>query len=120
MRHRGQRSPKERSARSALIKLMTKRRPMLQGSPVTMKRRCGKENCRCARGHKHVSLYLATRLEGKRKMICVPKELEEKVRRWIDDGQEARGLFEAVCQASLEALLREKQALHSNREGRTK
>jgi len=91
---------------------------MLQGSLVTMKRQCGKEGCRCARGHKHVSLYLAARVEDKRKMLYVPAELEDKLRRWVEDGRKAASLIEAVCQASLDAFLKEKQALRSSREGK--
>ncbi len=90
---------------------------MLQGSLVTMKRKCGKEGCRCARGHLHVSLYLATRCEGKRKMIYVPRELEEKARRWVEEGREAARLLETLCQASLENFFKDKEAAKQNRKG---
>lgn len=117
MRHRSHQSPSERAARSAVRKLVGQGRPILAGSLVTMKRRCGKEGCRCARGQKHVSLYLAARLDGKRKMIYVPRELEEKVRQWVRNGQEAARLLGAISQAALDAVLKEKKAMASRRKG---
>jgi len=120
MRHRARQTPEERAARSAAVKLIAQGSPMLLGSLVTMRRQCGKETCRCTRGHKHVSLYLATRLAGKRKMIYVPKELENKVRRWSHDGHQAANLIERACQASLDAFLKEKETVRANRKGERK
>ena len=121
MRHRSHQSPRERAARSAIMKLIGQRQPLLTASLVSMKRACGKTRCRCARGdYKHVSMYLAIRAHDKRKMIYVPGDLEEKVRQWVGDGQEAVKLLGAISQASLEVLLKEKKALRSSREGRRK
>ena len=109
MRHRGHRSSEERAACSALLQLLGKRLPLLRGSLVTMKRKCGKEGCRCVGGQKHVSLYLAARVGGKRKMIFVPGDLEEKVRLWVRCGREAEKQLDALSEASVEAFLQEKE-----------
>ena len=39
--------------------------PLIDGSLVVIRRRCGNPNCRCARGHKHPAHYL-TRKVGRR------------------------------------------------------
>ncbi len=117
MRHRSHQAAAERAARSAVRKLLDQGTPVLTGSLVTMKRRCGKDGCRCARGQKHVSLYLAARLDGKRKMIYVPRELEEKVRQWVSDGRQASRLLDVISRAALDALVKEKKAMASRRKG---
>lgn len=109
MRHHGHQSSEQRVASSALLKLLGKRLPLLRGSLVTMKRKCGKESCRCVRGQKHVSLYLAARVGGKRKMIFVPGDLEEKVRLWVRQGRETEKRLDALSEASTEAFLKEKE-----------
>lgn len=81
-----------------------------------MKRVCGKARCKCARGEKHVSLYLATRVGKARKMIYVPGELEEKVRRWVEEGKKVDGQLEAIAEASLNSFLNEKENLRAKRE----
>jgi len=102
MRHRGGLSPRERSARSRLAQLLHQE-PLLRGSVVTMSRVCGKAECRCTRGEKHVSLYLAIRGAEGRKMIYVPPAWEQTVCRWVDAWRKADGLIDAV---SRECLLR--------------
>ena len=69
--------PSDRAARSRLIQLLGAAKPIARASLVTMARSCGKKGCRCARGEKHVSLYLAARVGKTRKMLYVPPELEE-------------------------------------------
>ncbi len=63
-------SPQERTARSRLAQLMHDHE-FIRGSVVSMARCCGKKNCRCQQGEKHVSLYLSIKIEGKRRMIYV-------------------------------------------------
>jgi len=102
MHHRGGLAPHERSARSRLAQLLHQE-PLLRGSLVTMSRVCGKAGCRCTRGKKHVSLYLAIRGAEGRKMIYVPPDWERVVRHWVESWREADGLIDAV---SRECLLR--------------
>jgi hypothetical protein len=42
-----------------------------EGSLVTVSRKCGKPNCRCANGEGHPTLYLSTKEAGKTRMIYV-------------------------------------------------
>jgi len=71
---------KDRQARSRLIQLLADARPIARAGIVTMSRRCGKMGCRCQEGQRHVSLYLAARVGKKRKMLYVPRQLEELAR----------------------------------------
>jgi Family of unknown function (DUF6788) len=45
---------------------------LIQGSFVTLGRRCGKPNCRCAAGDKHLSKYVSRSEGGKTRVIYVP------------------------------------------------
>ena len=108
---RTQRSPKERDARSQAVQRVADRE-LLRGSLVEMQRTCGKKGCRCQQGQKHPALCLAIRLGGQRKMIYVPRALEETVRRWVKTGQEVDGLLDAISQQCLDTFLaRKKEAL---------
>ncbi len=104
---RTQRSPQERNARSQAVQRVADQ-ALLRGSLVHMKRTCGKKNCRCQQGQKHPALCLAIRWGKQRKMIYIPHDLEDTVRRWIETGQEVDGLLDAISQQCLETLLAKK------------
>ena len=44
-----------------LLETFMEREPLLPGSMYTLKRRCGKPNCRCAQGHLHETELLSYR-----------------------------------------------------------
>jgi hypothetical protein len=111
---RSHRSPAERDARSRLLKRCADE-PLLRGSLVSMQRVCGKAGCHCADGQKHVSLYLAIRVEKNRKLIYIPSELETQAREWVQSSQEIDRLLDLVSQACLEQLLRKKQEASAER-----
>ena len=108
MRHRGHIAEKDRQNRSRLAKLVHQRR-FLRGSLVTMARTCGNPRCKCARGKKHVSLYLSIRVANKRKMIYIPPKWEKTIRSWVGAYQEMKQLTDEISQASLDRFLREKE-----------
>ena len=105
---RTQRSPQERNARSQAVQRVADQ-ALLRGSLVHMKRTGGKKNCRCQQGQKHPALCLAIRWGKQRKMIYIPHDLEDTVRRWIETGQEVDGLLDAISQQCLETLLAKKK-----------
>jgi len=105
---RTQRSPRERHARSQAVRRVAEE-ALLRGSLVRMERTCGKKNCRCQQGQKHPALCLAMRVGDERKMIYIPRALEETVRRWVEAGQEVDGLLDAISQECLETLLAKKE-----------
>ena len=105
---RTQRSPRERHARSQAVQRVAEQ-ALLRGSLVQMQRTCGKKHCRCQQGPKHPALCLAIRWGSRRKMIYIPRPLEDTVRRWVETGQEVDGLLDAISQECLETLLAKKQ-----------
>ena len=107
MRHRTHLSARERQCRSRLAQIAHDR-PLLKGGLVTMSRTCGRKGCRCNRGEKHVSLYLAAKVGGKPKMIFIPPALEERVRVLVSTHKDAAALLEEVSGFGLERLVADK------------
>jgi hypothetical protein len=103
----------ERSARSRLAQILHDH-DVIYGSVVSMARTCGKAGCRCARGEKHVSLYLSTKVEGKRRMIYIPEELEAEVRRRVAAYHEVEQLTEVVSAACVNRVLERKRERKSD------
>jgi hypothetical protein len=50
------------------------RAPLLPGSLYTLRRKCGKPNCRCSRGELHESTVLSYRGQGRPRNISPPPE----------------------------------------------
>jgi hypothetical protein len=46
-----------------LLRVLLRDRPLVPGTLYLLERRCGKANCRCARGQRHAS-WVLTRSEG--------------------------------------------------------
>jgi len=109
MHPRSHLSRAEREARSRLAQGRLNR-PLLRGSLVTVRRVCGKPNCRCTRGERHACLCLAIRVGDRRKMIYIPAAWEETIRSWVADYRELSARIDAVSQACLDRFLREKKA----------
>ena len=114
MPRRARLPPKDRAARSRLIKLLGTARPLARASLVSMARRCGKKTCKCARGEKHVSLYLAARVGKTRKMIYIPPDLEKAAGRLVENSQAVQALLDEMSQAQLERFV----ALKTKPQGR--
>lgn len=108
MKSRSQRPAEERQARSRAVQHIAKN-PFLRGSLVSMARTCGKVGCRCQQGEKHVSLYLAVRLNNRRKMVYVPPAMESTVRGWVENAQEVDRLLDFVSQQCLADFLHQKE-----------
>ena len=83
MKDRANQSPTERRLRSKLRRLLADG-GIMHASAIVMRRVCGKPNCRCTKGHKHVSLYVARYKDRKQYMKCVPKGKEPEVRQWVE------------------------------------
>lgn len=114
MHPRSQPPNPERRARSRLAQILHQE-PFLLGSLVTMKRTCGKPGCKCTRGELHPGLYLALRVGKERKMIHVPQSLEQTVRQWVANYQEAWRLMEQISEFCLRRFFVEKEALRRKR-----
>jgi hypothetical protein len=104
MRHRRHLPGQERIARSKVTKLLHDR-PFVAGGLVKMARTCGKANCKCRKGDKHVSWYLATRHKGVRKMICIPRQSEKDVIEWVKTYKEITKQVDFISQQCLERFM---------------
>jgi hypothetical protein len=95
----------ERRVRSRLAQLAHEGE-VLRGTLTLMRHTCGKRGCRCARGEKHESWYLAYSEEGKKRMVSIPRDALAGVREWVARYREAKGCLETLSEAAL-ARLRE-------------
>ena len=76
-----------------------------------MRRVCGNPNCRCIlEGKKHESLYISKNKGGERKMIYIPKPLEEEVRGKLEAYQKIKKLTERISEINYRKLDIEKKS----------
>jgi hypothetical protein len=97
-------SASERSRRSRLAQIVSSQR-FLRGTLAVRRRRCGKPNCRCARGELHLSLYLVQSRGGKPRQVFVPKEWEERIRQNVQGYQKIQQLLEELSEVEWQRLL---------------
>lgn len=114
MNHRSHLPAPQRAARSQLAQLISEQ-PFLRGSLQQRARSCGKPACRCNKGQLHRSLYLATRHNGRRVLLYVPRVLEETVRLWVSNGRRLSQQLQDLHQIQLDQLLQSKKELSSQR-----
>jgi len=69
------------AAQATTLRRLQRSEPMIRGSFYLLRRKCGKPNCRCARGELH-PVYVLTRSEaGKDRLYPVPKAQRAEVRK---------------------------------------
>ena len=90
-------SPGERELRSRLGQLLHSA-GFLRGSLSLRERVCGKPNCKCSRGERHVGLYLVASEGGKPRQLFVPRAWEDDVREWVQNHHEARAILEEISE----------------------
>ncbi len=113
MNARNRFAAQERAARSRLTQLLHDHE-FICGTVVSMARCCGKKNCRCQHGEKHVSLYLSIKTEGKRRMIYVPPDLEKQVCQQVQAWRETEQLTQVVSDACVQRMLKQKKDQERN------
>ena len=101
--HRAKLSAAERNFRSQFARLALNRW-FLRGSLSERLGKCGKSNCRCARGELHKSLYLVQSQGGKLRQICVPQAWQERVRQAVHDYHKMQELIEEVSELEWKRL----------------
>jgi hypothetical protein len=95
----------ERELRSALNRILSQQ-GLIHGTLVTRQRRCGKGNCRCAKGQLHEGLYLVVTQAGRSRQLYVPRPWETAVRRWLGQYAQARRLLEELSNLHWEKVRR--------------
>ena len=104
MTSRSQFSERECAARSRLTKLLYDQE-VVAGSLVTTKQTCGKSDCRCRRGEKHLAVYVGVKFRGKRRMFSVSAERREQMRQAVDAYKQMRRLLEVVSEECCARML---------------
>ena len=79
-----------RQALQGLLQDCFGREPVLPGSLYTLRRKCGKPNCHCARGELHESTVLSYRGQGRPQNISPAAEQIDALRQMTDDYRRVR------------------------------
>ena len=56
-----------------LLRALKQRRPLIRGNVYNLRRKCGKDGCRCQDGHLHESWVLSVPEKGRKRMRAIPK-----------------------------------------------
>ena len=96
-------SAAERNFRSRIAQLASGQW-FLRGTLSERSSKCGKPNCRCAKGELHQSVYLVQSHAGKLRQICVPKPWRERGRQAVSDCQEVQLLIDEVSELEWKRL----------------
>lgn len=83
--------------------------PLLRGSLITLRRRCGKRSCRCARGQPHCSPALSVSTKGKTNILTLPPDLLQEVRGALRRYRHQQQSLERQAEAGLRQLARRLQ-----------
>ncbi len=103
--NRSQMTKRERESRSRL-KSYIGSQGFVRGTVSVRERVCGKANCRCTRGEKHVSLFLTRSKDGTVEQLYIPREKEELARRWVENYRVIQGLLERISSVYWDRLKR--------------
>ncbi len=77
---------------------------IIKGSLVDLRRVCGKTNCHCQKGKKHISLYLSRSHKGKTKMTYISKRNEKEVREYVKRHKQLIGVVEELSSLNIEII----------------
>jgi hypothetical protein len=67
-------------AAGRILQLLLRDQAMTPGSFYLQKRRCGKPNCRCARGHLHTAWVITRSQDGATRTFMVPAQERARLR----------------------------------------
>jgi hypothetical protein len=96
-----------RARRRRLAASLADPQASLEGSLVSQMRRCGKEGCRCAQGELHGPyVYLSISRGAERRLLYVPADLAEVVRRHVSLTEDIEATLAAISAINLELLAR--------------
>jgi len=99
------RSPEESRKRAT-----PEREPLVRGSLVRLRRRCGKPNCHCHDGQPHLTWALSCSLKGKTKMLCLRERDLPPVRRALDRYRRAAADLEGKALRGIQILAQQIRA----------
>jgi hypothetical protein len=94
--------------------------PLMRGSIVQLRRRCGKPNCACATDPeaRHGGSYLSVHLSGRTQTLYLRPEDEERVRKAIAAYQELWEVIDGLTACEFAELKREARERRRSRKRR--
>jgi hypothetical protein len=92
----------------------------LPGSLSLTHSRCGKPNCRCARGELHSLWSLTYMVEGKKQVQHIPHDLVELIRPLVEQGREFKDAVAEVFAANAQLLALWRQQSRKKKKRRAK
>lgn len=87
--------------------------PLMRGSLVHSRGKCGKAHCRCARGQLHQWWSLTFRAGGKSRSVTVPEQMLDEVRQWCGNYQKLKQLVVELSDAHVAVIRAERAALRA-------
>ena len=95
-----------------LLKHLRRLGPFLAASLVVRKKRCGRQDCRCAQeGPIHPTANVTWKEKGKTCTLHVPQELIEEVAQWIEEWKTVRELVHQMSEEQRQHLMRLRKTL---------
>ena len=92
-------------ARSVHLETILRARgPLRRGAFVTVQRKCGKPNCRCAQGEGHPAKYLSVKDGGQTRMIYVPSSQEVRIAQEAEQYRQYRQARAMLAKLNRQAL----------------
>ena len=64
--------------------------PLARGTLYTLRRKCAKPSCRCARGRRHETLVLTATISGKTRLWTIPADRSEEFRQLTEHYRQFR------------------------------
>ncbi len=83
--------------------------PVMRGSVIELKNKCGNKNCACARGMKHRQIYFSMNLGGRTKMMFLGKKRKPEADVYSGNYKRMMELVDEMTLANM-CLLKEKYA----------
>jgi len=105
IRPKGNQASKIRQRKFELIRRFQFPEDLLPGSLSQQHLRCGKANCRCAKGGGHEVWSLTFMAEGKKHVQHIPKHLVDDVRKRVEAGREYQEALREVLAANAYLLV---------------
>jgi hypothetical protein len=78
------------------LHLFLNRKRFIHATLNYLRNTCGNPNCKCARGEKHLSLYIRRTSKGKMKKVLVPRRKWDEVKEMVQNYKEMQSLIDVV------------------------
>ena len=100
-----------RQRKFEIIRRLPRLADQLPGTLTLSHTRCGKPNCRCARGEGHPAWTLTYMIDGEHHTDRIPAEWAEEVQRRVAAGRELQDAIREVLAANVKLFVLARQQL---------